>query len=57
MVAADSSWSLERVSAEAMMIVGAIDRAEAAMDALGPATEFIATEAWVKSAARVQARV
>lgn len=57
MVAADSSWSLERVSAEAMMIVGAIDRAEAAMDALGPATEFIATEAWVKSAARVHAKV
>lgn len=56
-VAEVSACSFESVSAGAMMMVGAIEREAAARLALGPATLLIATEAWVKRAARVQARV
>ena len=52
-----SACNFESVSAGAMMIVGAIRRDAAARLALGPATLLMATEAWVKRAARVQARV
>lgn len=56
-VAKVSACSFESVSAGAMMIVGEIEWEAAARLALGPATLLMATEAWVKRAARVQARV
>ena len=52
-----SVCSSASVEAEAMIIVGEIERAAAAREALGPATLLTATEACVKRAASVQARV
>lgn len=55
--AATSVWSSASVEAEAMIMVGEMEREAAARVALGPATLLTATEACVKRAASVQARV
>ena len=55
--AAVSVWSSASVEADAMIIVGEMRREAAAREAPGPATLLTATEACVKRAASVQARV